>query len=132
MNNFTRGISTKETLKVGIIAKKITQKERRDFVKGKLATSPKWALAALTKIYSYQTASEQNSQYTRDANNKGFTSFDAKILSNFAEVYKKYGRLSPKQMTLLYNKIPKYWKQIVNASDEDQLNNMIKKDLIKK
>jgi hypothetical protein len=104
---------------------KITQKRTREFLKEKLSKNPKWALKALVKIYEFQTAEEQENEHTYDHNGVGFTGVDGNILSSFAKQYLKYHKLSEKQMNLLLKKMPKYWKQIVSISDEDQLNNLI-------
>lgn len=105
--------------------KRITNTERRDFVKGKLSTSETWAKAALIKIFDFQTETEKNVEATTDHNGVGFTGADGEILTSFAKQYlhKKY--LSAKQMALLFKKIPKYWKQIVKISDEEKLNALI-------
>lgn len=103
---------------------KITQTETRTFLKEKLATD-KWAKHALLKIYEFQTADEQEVGYTREYNGVGFTGVDGDILSSFAEFLKSRKFLSPKQMTILKKKMPKYWKQVLKISDTSKLNPMI-------
>jgi len=46
----------------------------------------------------------------------GFTGRDAEFCTSLHHQYKKYGRLTEKQMVYLKKIIPKYWKQVVNES----------------
>jgi hypothetical protein len=106
---------------------KITKDQIRDFVKAKLSSDPRWAKHALLKIYEFQTADEQASERTQDHNGIGFTGIDGEILSSFAKQLSYKGYLSPKQMTLVFKKIPKYWKQIIAISDEEKLISLIQR-----
>lgn len=74
------------------------------------------ALRALLVIYHRQTDAEQAVGATTDENGVGFTGPDAEILSSFAEFYKRTGFLSAKQLAILHRKIPKYWKQLLEAA----------------
>lgn len=111
------------------IGHKITQNEIRDFVKKQLATNKDWALKALLKIFEFQTKSEQESENTHECNRVGFTGTDGKILASFAKQYLSRHFLSPKQMILLYKKMPKYWGQIIKISDRQKLELQIRKTL---
>jgi len=104
-----------------------TKTQIRDYVRTKLGTSPVWAKHALLKIFEFQTISEQNSEATLESNGVGFTGADGEILASFAKQLKIKNYLSPKQMDLLYKKMPKYWKQIISISDEDKLLTLIHK-----
>lgn len=105
----------------------ITKIQIRDFVKAKLASDANWAKAALLKIFEFQTQEEQTSERTREHNDIGFTGVDGEILSSFAKQLQTKKYLSPKQMNLLFKKMPKYWKQIVMISDEEKLLKLIQK-----
>ena len=105
---------------------KITKKQIQEFVKNKLSNDPRWAKHALLKIFEFQTAEEQESEHTYFHNGVGFTGADGEILSSFAKQLQRKGYLSPKQMDLLYKKMPKYWKQIVSISDEEKLLALVK------
>lgn len=109
---------------------KITKQATRTFVKEKLATNKVWATTALLKIFDFQTKEEQKAEYTKDANGVGFSGVDGEILSSFAKQYASRGFLSPKQMDILYKKMPKYWNQIIKISDEEKLKNQVAKSLI--
>jgi len=86
----------------------------KDFIKNQLATNPTWAVKALVKIYERQTIDEQSSQSTKENNGIGFNGLDANILSSFAEQVNKGRNLSVKQMTIVYKKMPRYWKQVAS------------------
>ena len=104
---------------------KITKHTEMMFVKTQLASNPSWAKRALIKIYEFQTAEEQNSQRTKDYNGIGFTGVDGGILSSFAQQFLTKGYLSPKQMELVFRKMPKYWKQVIMISDPNALQRLI-------
>ena len=70
------------------------------------------ALKALMRIYANQTADEQSSEETKYHNNIGFTGADAHILTSYAKQFERRGSLSPKQMGVLFKRIPKYAKQL--------------------
>jgi len=93
----------------------------KDFIKNQLATNPTWAVKALVKIYERQTIDEQNSQSTKENNGVGFNGLDANILSSFAEQVNKGRNLSVKQMTIVYKKMPRYWKQVASLIPADKL-----------
>ncbi len=93
----------------------------KDFIKNQLATNPTWAVKALVKIYERQTIDEQNSQATKENSGVGFNGLDANILSSFAEQVNKGRNLSVKQMTIVYKKMPRYWKQVASLIPADKL-----------
>ena len=107
------------------MAKKITQEQKKTFIKNKLATDPRWAKHGLSKIFEFQTAEEQEMESTHIHNGVGFTGADGEILASFAKQLQRKGYLSPRQMELLYKKMPKYWKQIIAISDEEKLLKLI-------
>lgn len=73
-------------------------------------------------IYGNQTASEQNCGGTIEDNGIGFSGVDAVILSSFATYYKRFGRLSEKQMAIARKKIKKYWNQLRVIAEEKYEN----------
>ena len=86
--------------------------ERIALLKDKLKTNPNWAKAGCQRIYEYQTAAEQAAGCTREDNGVGFSGADAEILSSFAEQLNAGRNMSPKQMEILFKKMPKYAKQL--------------------
>lgn len=91
------------------------------YVKHMLATNESWATRALIRVYANQTADEQASQATSHNNSIGFSGVDAMILSSFAQQYQRWNRLSPKQLTILFRKMPRYWKQVMSLVPEDKM-----------
>ncbi len=90
-----------------------TKKSRINFLREMLASEIRWAIKGLVTIYEYQTASEQECGHTSDHNGVGFTGADGEILSSFAEqVNKNRFKGSPKQLDILFKKMPKYAKQL--------------------
>lgn len=94
----------------------MTKKDAVAFFKEKLRSDAGWAIKGMLRVYTFQTASEQNMLQTQEANNVGFTAFDAEILSSFAQQYKTKKFLSPKQMTILHKLMPKYAGQLYNCA----------------
>lgn len=109
--------------------KKITKKQIQEFVRGKLASSEKWATSALMLVYSNQTSDEQAVGITVEDNGVGFTGVDAEFLTSLAQQYESRGFLSPKQMTFLFKKIRKYARQVIAASDPEKLKALVRKAL---
>jgi len=105
----------------------ITKIQIQQYLKTKLGSDPRWAKHALLKIFEFQTAEEKSAEHTRENNGIGFTGVDGETLTSFAKQLERKGYLSPKQMNLLFKKMPKYWKQILSISDEDKLISLIQK-----
>jgi len=105
-----------------------TKKDTLAFVKVKLSSDPVWALKALVRIYQEnQTNDEQVTQQTTHDNGIGFSGCDAQFLSSLAQNYLRYGRLSDKQMSFVFKKMPKYAKQVIAMSDATKLDAMVVK-----
>ncbi|HUU87395.1 MAG TPA: hypothetical protein VMX17_06545 [Candidatus Glassbacteria bacterium] len=106
---------------------KITKGQIKEYVRTKLSTDPTWAKRALLKIFEFQTDEEQEYESTHDHNGVGFTGVDGEILASFAKQLQRRGDLSPKQMDLLFKKMPKYWRQIISISDSEKLLTLIER-----
>lgn len=89
------------------------KKDRIALLRKKLGTNAAWAKEGCKRIFEYQTAEEQNSESTMYWNGVGFSGADAEILSSFAKQLNE-GKFagSPKQMKILFQKMPKYAKQL--------------------
>lgn len=85
-------------------------------MRAQITGSDAQAIRALMRIHQHQTPSEQASHSTHVYNAEGFTAGDAKILSSFADFYKRKNYLSPKQMQILRKRIGKYAGQLVSHS----------------
>lgn len=95
-----------------------TKKDKIAFIKEQVSYNPKWATRALMTIYDLQTSDEQASGYTQNWNYVGFNGVDSEILSSFAEQVNKGRTLSEKQMKIIFKKMPKYAKQLMNIADK--------------
>jgi len=104
----------------------IKKKEISEFIREKLSTNDKWAQKALLTIMARQTPDEQVSEHTYYNNNVGFTGHDSPLMTSFAKQLATRKWLSKKQMDCLKKNIKKYWKQIMDASDELTLLRMVK------
>ena len=93
-----------------------TKTQRIAYFRKALATSPKWAARGLMRIYQNQTEDEREVEDTRHENGIGFTGVDAGIMSSFAKQVEMGRSLSPKQMAIVFKKMPKYAKQLESVS----------------
>ena len=109
---------------------KITKQATCTYVKKQLSTNKTWATAALLKIFDKQTHDEQKREMTHEWNHVGFTGIDGNILASFAKQLQSRGFLTPKQMAIVYKKMPKYWMQIIKISDTEKLKEQVAKSLI--
>jgi len=112
-----------------MITKKITKKDTSNFVRNQISRSDIWAKKALLKIYANQTDDEQNRGETVEDNGIGFTGADAEILSSFSRQLTTKGWLSPKQMSIVMKKMPKYHRQIIQLSDPIKLKRLVSRNL---
>lgn len=107
---------------------KVTKKNTQLYVKEMLRTNKVWALRGLLRIFEEnQTAEEQNHETTIVDNGIGFGGADGEILSSIAKQVKRKGFVTDKQMVIVYKKMPKYWKQIIQMSDGAKLNCQVAK-----
>ena len=97
------------------------------YLKNQLSTNSAWAIRGLVKIYTLQTADEQESDRTSHDNGVGFSGVDAEILSSFAKQVNAGRNLSPKQMAIVYKKMPRYWRQIASFIPETRLAELVAK-----
>lgn len=97
----------------------MTYTNKKDLVKSlrvQLSNNHIIAAKGCTRIFEYQTASEQETESTRLYNGVGFTGSDAKILSSFAKQINRGKSLSEKQNYILKKLMPKYANQLINQS----------------
>jgi hypothetical protein len=93
--------------------------ERIALLKERLAVYRNWAMKGCQRIYQFQTAGEKSTGETREHNNVGFSGADSFILSSFAEqINAGTFRGSKKQMDILFQKMPKYAKQLDGIAQE--------------
>lgn len=94
-----------------------TKKARVQFIREKLGNNRAWAYRGLVRIFENQTAGEQQMGATVEHNGIGFTGADAEFLTSLAEQYQERGSLSPRQTEILFEKMPKYARQLERISN---------------
>lgn len=100
-----------------------TKEELRDLI----ATNDEFATRCLLRLYERQTKEEQQVGDTRLFNAKGFTAWDAQLLSSLAEQRQKGGRLTEKQFVLLRAKLQKYLKQLLEVANGGEKPKRVRK-----
>lgn len=95
-----------------------SKKEIESAIRSAITTKPEKAIQAMLRIYEYQTEDEQKAGDVVENNGVGFAGTDSEILTSFCKQYEKYGRLSEKQMNILYRKIGKYAAQLTRQAIE--------------
>lgn len=117
--------------------KKITKKQKIEFLKDKLSSNVGWAKKAALRIFENQEKEEKTAHATYYKNSLGFSAYDAGIMSDFCELIKSGAQLSPRQTVILLKNMPKYAEQLLTTKilvDEDnsqKLDRMIEESLIK-
>lgn len=107
---------------------KLTNKNITSYVRHQLATNAAWSVKALVRIFQEnQTQDEQVIEATKEDNGIGFTGTDGQFLSSLAKQAIARGSLSPKQMTFVFKKMPKYHKQVIAMSNQEQLHALVAK-----
>lgn len=95
-----------------------TKTYTKDEIINMLDTNDKAVTRAVIAIYNRQTPSEQVIKDTKESNNIGFNSADARLLSYYAEyAINNKCLLSGKHLNQARNKIKKYWKQLLNIAN---------------
>lgn len=91
-----------------------------DEIKALLKRNDRAVERGILAIYGLQTEDEQYNKETRMHNGVGFSSFDSKILSSFAQIIQSKRPLTRKQMEVARNRILKYSKQLLMIVKEKQ------------
>jgi hypothetical protein len=107
------------TVSPAVTAPVVTPVLDKTYIQALVQGNDKAAIRALLAIYDRQTESEKAAQVTKESNGIGFSGCDSEILSSFAEWYKAKGYLSPKQLAIAKRKISRYWKQLLQISEEN-------------
>lgn len=95
-----------------------SQEEERNRLQTLIKTTDEYAIGALLKIYSFQTADEQYTGGTHHDNAKGFNATDAGFMSSLSEQFLKKGSLSDKQIGYVKRIILKYIGQLIESGFE--------------
>lgn len=85
-----------------------------DYLRELIASNKDAALRALRRVYLNQTASEAREGSANTTNGIGFNRSDAPQLTSIAKDLERYGELSPHDLNILHELMPKYAKQVFN------------------
>ena len=109
---------------------RITKREKLEFIRRKLGTVADKALATLKMLYRNQTAMERafRGQMLEEKNGRGFTAFDSPLLTSLAEQFITKKRLSDRQLQILFQKMPKYARQVLEVADNSSLHEAIMRE----
>jgi len=107
------------------MGKRLTQKDRMNYVRNRLKNDTQWALRALVVVFNHQTDSEKVTETTHYYNNVGFAGNDAPLFSSLAKQFIRKGKLSEKQMYHVMRKMHKYSRQVINNADLSKLDPMV-------
>lgn len=105
---------------------KVTKGAIAEFVRNQLKTNETWQLAAMLKIYDFQTEDEKAIGDTCIYNGVGFSGAHGEIMSSLAVQYRTKGWLSPKQMAIVAKIIHKYTRQVIMISNMTKLENLVR------
>lgn len=94
------------------------EKKMIEFMRVKLSTNPTWAQRGLIRIFENQTEYEQSAETVNEFNGIGFTKSDGQLLTSFANQLSNRGFLSPKQMNILFRRMPKYAGQLFETKTD--------------
>ena len=86
-----------------------------------LETKSERRIAALKRLFQYQTISERYAGKTHFVNGEGFNKADAPTLTSLLIEYNNKGKLTEKQHKLLYFKLKKYAGQLCRISINKKL-----------
>lgn len=94
------------------------QQQWREYLQNLLKTNDKALYRAIVLIADYQTPEEKATGSTLDHNGVGFGTVDAEFLTSMALRIKSGVGLTPKQLAICRNKMPKYWRQLMIISKQ--------------
>lgn len=98
------------------------QQQWKNYLQNLVKTNKKALYRALVLIADLQTPEEKAFGATIDHNNRGFGAIDAELLTGWALRVKYGGELNEKELAICKNKMPKYWKQLMNISKRRMQN----------
>lgn len=94
-----------------------TRKWTRQEIALLIDSNPEFRKRALLKLYSRQTADEQNTGTVNRQNGRGFRSCDARILTSLSKFCESRRFLTTKQDAILLRKLPVYTGQLTDIAN---------------
>lgn len=95
------------------------QQQWKEYLQNLVRTNKKALYRSIILIADLQTPEEKAWGTTIDKNNMGFGAVDAQFLTSLALRLKCGGELTPRELSICRNKMPKYWRQLMIISKEN-------------
>lgn len=89
-----------------------------DMIASKLQSSDRWVNRAVVALYQAQAPAEQQTKSTCYLNGIGFNRTDARIMSSFAAQILRGRALSPRQLAVARELLPKYARQLARIVNQ--------------
>lgn len=88
-----------------------------------LDENPQAVFRAIRVIYENQTYEEKQAESSIDHNNKGFDTIDCYFFTGILKQLNSTKKISPELFYRSRNRIKKYWKQLIKASERKEQEN---------
>lgn len=98
------------------------QQQWKAYLQNLVRTNKKALYRAIILIADLQTPEEKAYGATISRNGKGFGAVDADMMTSLALRLNNGGELSPRELAICQNKMPKYWRQLMIISKEKMRN----------
>lgn len=90
-----------------------------------LRTNPTVACWGLLRVYARQDEHEKTSGQATELNGEGFSKCDSEILTSLSQFLLERGFLTAKQMAIVHQSLPKYWRQVVERLNQVEQNSLL-------
>jgi len=90
----------------------------RDYIAEKLQSSEKWVARAIVAIYNLQESAERATGITCYLNGRGYNRTDASLMSGYAQQILNGRALSPRQLAVARDILPKYARQLCRIANQ--------------
>ena len=98
------------------------QQQWKEYLQNLVRTNKKALYRSIILIADLQTPEEKAYGATISRNGKGFGAVDADMMTSLALRLNNGGELSPRELAICQNKMPKYWRQLMIISKEKMRN----------
>lgn len=95
------------------------QQQWKDYLQNLIRTNDKALIRSIHVIYGRQTDGEKMYGITKEHNGMGFGKIDAEFFTQIVVQLKHGQQLTDRQMAIARNKMPKYWRQLMQVSKEN-------------
>lgn len=92
------------------------QQQWREYLQNLIRTNDRALVKSILVIYERQTDDEKYSGQTTEHNGKGFGKIDSEFFSQIVVQLKHGYPLTDRQIAVARNKMPKYWRQLMQVS----------------